>query len=131
MKSQRKSSRKQTPPTHDGQTAPSLCDAVKRGDLRRVTQLIDRGADVNLGPAQGVGVNRCPIYVACETDHANIGALLIERGANINLPIVGIQGTPTPLVLAIVEKNGAAAQRLIDLHADVNLVSHSRQPVIS
>ncbi|RWM08963.1 ankyrin repeat domain-containing protein [Mesorhizobium sp.] len=61
--------------------ASSLGDLVKHGDVAGVASALDKGAAVN--EVDGVTA----LYIACEGGNVEIAKLLIDRGADMNLPV--------------------------------------------
>ena len=129
--------------------AASLDDAAKAGDLQRIEQLLNEGADINAaGPfgtalhwaalnghsnvvkvlaERGADLNAVskslgtPLHAAARRDHANVARALVEAGADIE------SRSPTedftPLHQASFEGHVATALVLIEAGADVNAVS--------
>jgi len=57
-----------------------LLEAARKGDARRVRELLDRGADVNARDKRGF----TPLHVAAVNDHVDVAKLLLEHGADID-----------------------------------------------
>jgi outer membrane protein assembly factor BamB len=57
-----------------------LWDAARDGDVGRVKQALDRGADVNSGNRYKAGA----LFFAADKGHTDVIALLIDRGADVN-----------------------------------------------
>ena len=87
-------------PTASAFADARVADAAMVGDIDRVTQLLQQGADVNT--AQGDGMTA--IHWAAENDSGVLAALLVSAGANLNS--VTRMGGYTALHLA--SRNGAA-----------------------
>jgi len=66
-------------------------DAAKNGDIARVTQLLDAGADINTPD----GKQNTALHHAARYGHIELVQLLIDRGADLN-PNEAISGH-TPL----------------------------------
>jgi hypothetical protein len=58
----------------------AMCDAVVSGNVNAASELLNKGADPN-GRYKGIGW----LHMACLNDHAAIVALLIQRGADVNV----------------------------------------------
>jgi hypothetical protein len=97
-----------------------LLRAVNAGDLARVSQLLDRGADIDglaKPPFAGPLVN--PLYVAARSRTPNQRAmveLLVARGANVNARTANGQ---TALYGAVIYGDLDTVKYLIDRGADV------------
>ncbi|KAL5724670.1 Serine proteinase inhibitor IA-2 [Ranunculus cassubicifolius] len=91
----------------------SLHVVSKKGDLRKVKQLLDEGVDVNVcawGPkSQGV----TPLHLAAQGGHVKVMDELLERGANIDARTKGACGW-TPLHKAAKEKKREAIKYLVE-----------------
>ena len=100
--------------------ASSLGDLVKHGDLAGVASALDKGAAIN--EVDGVTA----LYIACEGGNVEIAKLLIDRGADVNLPV---SWQRTPLYAA--NKGGYAdvVKLLLDNGADPNQVAKSQTPL--
>ncbi len=64
--------------------ATPLGDAVQRGDLQGMRQLLEKGADVNEKGACGWSIDETPLMCAAYTDNLEVAKLLLERGADVN-----------------------------------------------
>ncbi|KAK4743577.1 hypothetical protein SAY87_001578 [Trapa incisa] len=96
---------------------------ARRGDLKQVKRLLDKGMDVNT-PAWGhkaKGVT--PLHLAAEGGHIDVMDVLLEHGANIDARTKGAIGW-TPLHSAANERNREAVKFLIEngafLSEDIN-----------
>ena len=58
----------------------SLVEASEKGDLNKVQQLLDSGADPNVEDY----ANHTALYYAAEKGHFNIAKLLLEKGAKVD-----------------------------------------------
>lgn len=96
--------------------AGELHDAVKNGDIVKVRQLLERGADVNARNENGT----TPLHFAARYGNTDIAKLLIERGADVNAKKEG-----TPLHWAIYHRNTDIAKLLIEKGADLNALDES------
>lgn len=94
--------------------ASDLIDAVRAGNVGRVVQLLDSGADPNKRSSY-IG----PLHVAARTGSTEIAAILIRAGADVELPGFG-GGHPLhsavlaghAKVVAILLANGAKVDSL-------------------
>ena len=84
---------------------------ILAADYERVGQLIDEGADVD---AKAAGW--APIHLAVYHDDPRLLALLIARGADINLPAT--RRSYTPLIYAAIAENLNATEQLLNARAD-------------
>ena len=84
---------------------------ILAADYERVGQLIDDGADVD---AKAAGW--APIHLAVYHDDPRLLALLIARGADINLPAT--RRSYTPLIYAAIAGNLNATEQLLNARAD-------------
>ena len=90
----------------------------RRGDEYCITQLLDNRVDIDTrDDSEEAGF---PLIVATKGNHYNSVALLVSRGANVNLQT--FSGT-TALLLAAQEGNEAIVTLLLDNGADTNLRS--------
>ncbi len=107
------------PPTSGRSDNPAdagmeLIEASQTGDLDRVRQLVQAGADVNANPL-GIGV--VPLIAAATEGHAEIVALLLEHDAN---PNSAGPGNMSALSAAIAAKHLQIAGQLLQCGADPN-----------
>ena len=92
-----------------------LLDAIKAGDTGTVRSLIQGGADVNAGEADGTTA----LHWAAYHTELEIAELLVDAGANAT--IANRYGV-LPLSLAAVGGNAAIIELLLDAGADPNTV---------
>lgn len=94
--------------------AKRLCQAARNGNATQLSALLDEGAPVDM---PGFGGNT-PLMVAAWNDRADCVALLLERGAAVDLgePDYGY----TPLLLAAQYGALSAAQLLVMAGADLH-----------
>lgn len=100
--------------------ASSLGDLVKDGDVAAVTSALDKGADVN--EIDGVTA----LYIASERGNVDLAALMIKRGADVNLPV---SWQRTPLYAANKGGHAAIVKLLLDNGADPNRVAKAQTPL--
>jgi ankyrin repeat protein len=103
-----------------GTTLTSLLDACARGELSRVTEILDAHPELvsERGPLAGNTGQRTALHYAVGGSHGDIVRLLLERGADPNLRDEG--DNAIPLCFAC-EKNEFEIIRLLVEHgADVN-----------
>ncbi len=100
--------------------ASNLADLVKNGDIAGVVSALDNGADIN--ELDGVTA----LYVASETGNVELANLLIDRGADVDLPA---SWQRTPLYAA--SKGGYAdiVKLLLDKGANPHQVTKSQTPL--
>lgn len=98
---------------------PPLYTAVHKGDIKKVTKLLNEGADVNMGTSFDETLT--PLHNAAFFGHIDIARLLIERGANVNAQDFS---RDTPLLLAIGEGgHDDVARLLIEKGANLNSIN--------
>lgn len=109
-------SAKPAPPAQAA-TAPNaaaneeLFDAVRAGDVARVTRALDKGADVNAKTRYG----STPLTAAADRENLEVAKLLIDRGADLNVkdtfygirPIDMALGKPTNALAILLLERGA------------------------
>lgn len=100
--------------------ASNLGDLVRNGDVAGVTSALDKGAAIN--EIDGVTA----LYIACENGNAELAKLLINRGADVNLPV---SWQRTPLYAA--NKGGYAdiVKLLLNNGANPNQLAKSQTPL--
>jgi ankyrin repeat protein len=101
----------------------SLYHASRRGDLERMRELIDRGADVN----QAIEGDGSPLIGAARAGQLGAVKLLLERGADPNL---AVEGDGNPLIMAAREGHREVAALLLDRGAHVNQVVPSDETAL-
>lgn len=100
--------------------ASSLGNLVKQGDVAGVANALDEGAAIN--EVDGVSA----LYVACENGNVEIAKLLIDHGADVNLPV---SWQRTPLYAANKRGYAEVVKLLLDRGADPNQVAKSQTPL--
>ena len=90
---------------------PSTCC----GDEKLVRLLIDHGADVNFRSKLGM----TPIYLASQHDAYDLTKLLIENGANIDVP--STNEVKSPLIESTIQGNTLIVIALIEAGANINI----------
>lgn len=100
--------------------ASELGDLVRKGDVAAVTSVLDKGAAVD--EIDGVTA----LYIACETGNAGLAKLLIDRGANVNLPVTWQR---TPLYAANKAGHADIVKLLLDHGADPNQEAKAQTPL--
>jgi cytochrome c len=100
--------------------ASSLGDLVKQGDVAGVASALDKGAAVN--EIDGV----TSLYIACEGGNVEMAKLLIDRGADVNLPV---SWQRTPLYAANKGGHADIVKLLLDNGANPNQVAKSQTPL--
>lgn len=94
----------------------SLMTATNDGDVKRVNELLDSGADVNEGDAI---VKSTPLMVAYGNNNIELANILIERGANVNAQN---KGGLTVLHFAVKDNNPVFLRLFLEHGGDVNIV---------
>jgi ankyrin repeat protein len=92
----------------------SLLEAVKKGNIDQVKQLISEGADVNVKDEYG----ETPLHHAALKGHKDVAELLIAKGVHVDAK--DKVGSNTPLGLTTIDGHRDVAELLIDKGADVN-----------
>jgi ankyrin repeat protein len=106
-----------------GCSGDDLVAAATKGDLDRMRQLIERGADVDKPMRYGFrreNEGDTPLTAAVQHGPKEAVELLIASGANVNLGTAGDQESTTPLDWAAVHDRADVAGILIAAGADVN-----------
>jgi beta-lactamase regulating signal transducer with metallopeptidase domain len=106
-----------------GRTETSLYRAANRGDIARMTELIDLGADVN-AIIHGDG---SPLIAAARSGHLAAVRLLLDRGANLNL---AVEGDGNPLIMAAREGHVEVVKLLLDRGALIDQVVPSDETAL-
>jgi ankyrin repeat protein len=103
--------------------APSLVDAVKRGDREAVRALLRAKADVNKPAADGTTA----LHYAVEADALDLVTLLIRAGANVKAANrYGI----APITLAATNGSVKVLEALLEGGADANARTAAGEPVL-
>lgn len=98
--------------SHAGQSE-TLADAVIRGDLERVQQLLDKGADVNAKDKKG----KTTLILAASIGQLSVTKLLLDKGADVNAKD---DYEETALMNAAWRGHLEVVRLLLDRGADVN-----------
>jgi cytochrome c len=98
----------------------NLGDLVKKGDVAAVTSALDKGAAIN--EVDGLSA----LYIACEDGNVELARLLIDRGADVNLPV---SWQRTPLYAAVNGGHADIVKLLLDNGANPNQVSKGQTPL--
>lgn len=100
--------------------ASALGDLVRHGDVAGVASALDKGAAIN--EVDGVTA----LYIACEAGNAELAKLLINRGADVNLPV---SWQRTPLYAANKAGHADVVKLLLDNGANPNQVAKAQTPL--
>ena len=98
-----------------GRQETSLYRAASRGDLARMAELIDSGANVN----QAIDGDGSPLIGAARSGQLAAVKLLLDRGADPNL---AVEGDGNPLIMAAREGHLAVVTLLLDRGAQIDQV---------
>jgi Ankyrin repeats (3 copies)/PQQ-like domain len=85
-----------------------LWDAARAGDVARVTQALNRGADINAGNRY----KATALFFAADKGHVEVIKLLLDRGADIN--VVDAFYKFRPLMMAAMNNHTAAMMLLLE-----------------
>ena len=89
-------------------------DAVRRGDVRDICDLLDRGADVDARNRHG----QTALMLAAHDGHCEVVEALIAHGANLNITAkYGLSA----LMMALVARHVEIARILVDAGTDLSL----------
>ena len=100
--------------------AGNLGDLVRNGDVAAVTSALDKGAAIN--EVDGVTA----LYIACEAGNVELAKLLINRGADVNLPV---SWQRTPLYAANKGRYADIVKLLLDSGANPNQLAKAQTPL--
>jgi uncharacterized protein len=103
--------------------APSLVDAVKRGDREAVRALLRAKVDVNAPAADGTTA----LHYAVEADALDLVTQLVRAGANVKA--TNRYGIP-PLTLAATNGSLKVMEALLEAGADPNTRTAAGEPVL-
>ncbi len=91
----------------------AIIESAETGDIRRMSDLIARGADVNtVVPGDGSA-----LIAAARTNRLPMVTFLVDQGADVNL---AVEGDGNPLIMASEIGGRDVMQYLLDRGADVN-----------
>lgn len=113
----------QTSRTYNPALNEHLVSACKSGDLKKVKQLLDQGADLN------ATVNGVPALIwATNNGHIEVVKLLVEKGADINIQD---KDGDTPLIVASLRGYFEIVQYLKHNYAYLNAISKSGKTALN
>ena len=101
-----------------GEGLGSLLQAIWKGDILAVKELVDQGVDPNAQTKLGIS----PLHMAAKKQETEIPSLLIAKGADVN---AGDQNGKTALMEAASAGRAANAQVLLSAGAKVNAVDEN------
>ncbi|KAJ3044589.1 hypothetical protein HDV00_001515 [Rhizophlyctis rosea] len=111
----------------NGGEGPILTATVQSGDIGLVTQILDRGADVNAVVVSTFSLWRTTaLHEAVSWGFTDVVKLLVERGADPN--IGNFREEKTPLYWAVLKGDAIMVQCLLDAGADI--LQKSRQSLM-
>lgn len=110
-------------PSRNPTKSSLLCLAVigppSEGQLEIIRRFLDQGADPNKIVRYGYATNRTLLSAAVECEREDIVELLVQHGANVDMP--GAGSCRTALVLAAAMGSAKMTTQLLNLGADINL----------
>lgn len=106
-----------------GRREMSLYRAASRGNVARMTELIDLGANVN----EAIDGDGSPLIGAARNGHLSAVKLLLDRGADPNL---AVDGDGNPLIMAAREGHADVVKLLLDRGAMINQVVPSDETAL-
>jgi beta-lactamase regulating signal transducer with metallopeptidase domain len=106
-----------------GRSDTSLYRAASRGNVARMTELIDHGANVN----EVIHGDGSPLIGAARGGHLAAAQLLLDRGANPNL---AVEGDGTALIMAAREGHVDVVKLLLDRGALIDQVVPSDETAL-
>jgi len=109
--------------SREGSRGRSLYHASRRGDVKRMTELIDGGADVNAA----IDGDGSPLIGAARAGHLEAVSLLLARGADPNM---AVEGDGNPLIMAAREGHVDIVALLLDRGALINQVVRSDETAL-
>ncbi|KAF5725777.1 Ankyrin repeat family protein [Tripterygium wilfordii] len=86
---------------------------ARKGDIKKVKRLLDKGMDVNVAAWGPKSNGLTPLHLAAEGGHLEVMDVLLERGANIDARTWGACGW-TPLHTAAKERKKEAVKFLVE-----------------
>ncbi len=89
-----------------------LVEAAQKGDLKRVQDLLNKGADVETKNSDGI----TPLMAAAFNNHLEIMKLLLEREANVNVMANGV----SLLMVSSTMGQTPVVKLLLEWEADAN-----------
>jgi ankyrin repeat protein len=96
----------------------SLLQAIWKGDIFAVKELVEEGVDPNAQTKLG----KSPLHMAAKKEETEITSLLIAHGGNVN---AGDQNGKTPLMEAASAGQSANAEILLSAGANINAVDEN------
>jgi len=101
-----------------GEGLGSLLQAIWKGDILAVKEMVDKGIDPNAQTKLGIS----PLHMAAKKQETEITSLLIAKGADVN---AGDQNGKTPLMEAASGGRAANAEVLLSAGAKVNAIDEN------
>ena len=101
-----------------GEGLGSLLQAIWKGDILAVKEMVDKGIDPNAQTKLGIS----PLHMAAKKQETEITSLLIAKGADVN---AGDQHGKTPLMEAASAGQSANVKVLLSAGANINAVDEN------
>ncbi|MBN2181523.1 MAG: SUMF1/EgtB/PvdO family nonheme iron enzyme [Sedimentisphaerales bacterium] len=95
-------------------------NAAKKGDLEKVKQLLEKGADLNANDTDYIIEGATVLIMASREGHLEIVKFLIEKGADVNAVAANGELEWTALMISLFREHLEIVKFLIDNGADVN-----------
>src|SRR3989339_601373 len=104
-------------------SASTLHKLVKKNEIEKVKDFLKNNREKEIINAQN-SYGKTPLYQACSKNYKDIVKLLLENGANPNIPN---KDKETPLYWACAKGNLEIVKLLLEKDADVNIANKNRE----
>lgn len=103
--------------------APALCEAARKNDITKASELIRSGAHPDTIPG---GDDRTPLWYAAISDNVE----MINYLHSVKVTLNGYSGGATALYAAALKNHVRAAKALVEAGADVNAGFPNNKPIL-